>query len=99
MEQKKTSLFENGLIWFGAAVSLAEILTGMSFSSLGMGKGIAAVVIGHVIGCVMLFLAGVIGGKMRLSAMETVKASFGSKGGLFDAQRPSACGLDGHHDL
>lgn len=82
MEQKKTSLFENGLIWFGAAVSLAEILTGMSFSSLGMGKGIAAVVIGHVIGCVMLFLAGVIGGKMRLSAMETVKASFGNKGGL-----------------
>ncbi len=82
MEQKKTSLFENGLIWFGAAVSLAEILTGMSFSSLGMGKGIAAVVIGHVIGCIMLFLAGVIGGKMRLSAMETVKASFGSKGGL-----------------
>ena len=82
MEQKKTSLFENGLIWFGAAVSLAEILTGMSFSSLGMGKGITAVVIGHVIGCVMLFLAGVIGGKMRLSAMETVKASFGSKGGL-----------------
>ncbi len=82
MEQKKTSLFENGLIWFGAAVSLGEILTGMSFSSLGMGKGIAAVVIGHVIGCVMLFLAGVIGGKMRLSAMETVKASFGSKGGL-----------------
>ena len=82
MEQKKTSLFENGLIWFGAAGSLAEILTGMSFSSLGMGKGIAAVVIGHVIGCVMLFLAGVIGGKMRLSAMETVKASFGSKGGL-----------------
>ena len=82
MEQKKTSLFENGLIWFGAAVSLAEILTGMSFSSLGMGKGIAAVVIGHVIGCVMLFLAGVIGGKTRLSAMETVKASFGSKGGL-----------------
>ena len=83
MENKgRTSLFENGLIWFGAAVSLAEILTGMSFSSLGMGKGIAAVVIGHVIGCVMLFLAGVIGGKMRLSAMETVKASFGSKGGL-----------------
>lgn len=82
MKQKKTSLFENGLIWFGAAVSLAEILTGMSFSSLGLGKGLAAIFIGHVIGCVMLFLAGVIGGKMRLSAMETVKASFGNKGGL-----------------
>ena len=30
----------------------------------------------------MLFLAGVIGGKSRLSAMETVKSSFGSLGGL-----------------
>ena len=30
----------------------------------------------------MLFLAGVIGGKTRRSAMETVKMSFGNKGGL-----------------
>ena len=28
MEEKRTSVFENGLIWFGAAVSIAEILTG-----------------------------------------------------------------------
>ena len=28
MEEKHTSIFENGLIWFGAAVSIAEILTG-----------------------------------------------------------------------
>ena len=28
--EKKTSLFENGLIWFGAGVSIAEILTGTS---------------------------------------------------------------------
>ena len=25
---KKTSTFQNGLIWFGAGVSIAEILTG-----------------------------------------------------------------------
>ena len=31
----------------------------------------------------MLFLAGVIGGKTRRSAMETVKMSFGEKGGVF----------------
>ena len=60
--KKKTSLFENGLIWFGAGVSIAEILTGTYFSSLGFGKGLAAILIGHVIGCIMLFLAGVIGG-------------------------------------
>ncbi len=79
--QKKTSLFENGLIWFGAGVSIAEILTGTYFASLGMGKGLAAILIGHLIGCAMLFLAGVIGGKLRKSAMETVKDSFGLRGG------------------
>ena len=28
MNEKRTSVFSNGLIWFGAGVSLAEILTG-----------------------------------------------------------------------
>ena len=83
--EKRTSLLENGLIWFGAGVSIAEILTGTYFSSLGFQKGLAAILIGHVIGCVMLFLAGVIGGKSRLSAMETVKSRFGNKGGQFFA--------------
>ena len=85
MGNRRTSIFENGLIWFGAGVSIAEILTGTYFSSLGFQKGLAAILIGHVIGCVMLFLAGVIGGKSRLSAMETVKSSFGNKGGQFFA--------------
>ena len=83
--ERRTSLFDNGLIWFGAGVSLAEILTGTYFSTLGFGKGFAAIIAGHVIGCVLLFLAGVIGGKSRLSSMETVKSSFGSRGGLFFA--------------
>ena len=79
--KKKTSLFENGLSWCGAGVSIADILTRTYFSSLGFGKGLAAILIGHVIGCIMLFLAGVIGGKMGKSAMETVKDSFGIHGG------------------
>lgn len=83
--EKRTSLFENGLIWFGAAVSLAEILTGIAFASLGFKTGIAAILLGHLIGCVLLFLAGVIGAKCRKSAMETVKSSFGQRGGLFFA--------------
>ena len=51
---KKTSTFQNGLIWFGAGVSLAEILTGTSFAPLGMAKGLAAILIGHIIGCAMM---------------------------------------------
>ena len=83
MKEKRTSIFENGLIWFGAGVSLAEILTGTAFAPLGFQKGILAIIIGHSIGCTMLFLAGVIGGKTRRSAMETVKMSFGQNGGVF----------------
>lgn len=79
---KKTTVFQNSLIWFGAAVSLAEILTGTYFAPLGMAKGFAAIVLGHVIGCVMLFFAGCIGAGTERSAMETVKMSFGQRGGL-----------------
>ena len=83
--EKRTSLLDNALIWFGAGVSIAEILTGTYFSSLCFGRGLAAILVGHVIGCIMLFLAGVIGGTSRKSAMETTKSSFGSKGGLLFA--------------
>lgn len=82
MESRRTSLFENGLIWFGAGVSIAEILTGTYFAPLGFGKGLAAVFLGHLIGCSLLFLAGLMGARTGKSAMETVKMSFGQKGGL-----------------
>lgn len=82
MEEKRTSVFENGLIWFGAAVSIAEIVTGTAFAPLGFTKGLLAILIGHVIGCAMLFFAGLIGGRVRKSAMETAKMSFGRKGAL-----------------
>ena len=82
MEERRTSVFENGLIWFGAAVSIAEILTGTYFAPLGFTKGLLAILIGHIIGCAMLFFAGLMGGNVRKSAMETAKMSFGSKGAL-----------------
>lgn len=82
MEERRTSFFENGLIWFGAAVSIAEIMTGTYFAPLGFSKSLLAILIGHIIGCIMLFLSGLIGGTVRKSAMETAKMSFGSKGAL-----------------
>ena len=80
MNKKGTSVFENGLIWFGAAVSIAEIITGTYFAPLGFLKGTIAIILGHILGCVLMLLAGVIGGKTRKSSMETVKMSFGRKG-------------------
>ena len=82
MDVKRTSLFENGLIWFGAAVSIAEIITGTYFAPLGFKKGLTAILLGHLLGCGLLFFSGVIGGKTRKSSMETVKMSFGEKGSL-----------------
>lgn len=85
MKENRTSVFSNGLIWFGAGVSLAEILTGTYFAPLGFGKAMAAILLGHLIGGLMMFAAGMIGAKERKSAMETVKMSFGSKGSLLFA--------------
>lgn len=80
MENEKTSIFSNGMIWFGAAVSIAEILTGTLIAPLGFTKGLAAIILGHVIGCVLMYFAGLIGARTKKSAMDTVKISFGSKG-------------------
>ena len=85
MSEKRTSVFSNGLIWFGAGVSLAEILTGTYFAPLGFGRAMAAILLGHLIGGLMMFAAGMIGAKERKSAMETVKMSFGEKGSLLFA--------------
>ncbi len=88
IKEKGTSVSANSLIWFGAGVSIAEILTGTYLAPLGFGKGLAAIVLGHVIGCALLFMAGLIGGYTRRSSMETVKMSFGQKGSLL------FCGLN-----
>lgn len=85
MNEKRTSVFSNGLIWFGAGVSIAEILTGTYFAPLGFSKALAAILLGHLIGGLMMFAAGMIGAKERKSAMETVKMSFGEKGSLLFA--------------
>ncbi len=85
MSEQRTSVFSNGLIWFGAGVSIAEILTGTYFATLGFGKAMAAILLGHLIGGLMMFAAGMIGAKERKSAMETVKMSFGEKGSLLFA--------------
>ena len=54
MSEKRTSVFSNGLIWFGAGVSLAEILTGTYFAPLGFGRAMAAILLGHLIQCCSL---------------------------------------------
>ena len=82
MKNEKTSVIANGLIWFGAAVSIAEIFTGTLIAPLGFTKGLYAILLGHLIGCTLLYGAGLIGAKTEKSSMETVKISFGEKGSI-----------------
>jgi putative hydroxymethylpyrimidine transporter CytX len=83
MGNEKTSVFSNGMIWFGAAVSIAEILAGTLLAPLGFKKGLMAIISGHLIGGVLMYFTGLIGARTGKNAMETVKSSFGSKGGIF----------------
>ena len=64
MQTKKSSNLAIALIWFTAAISMAEILTGTWFAPLGWKQGLIAIVVGHFIGGSMFFCAGYIGAKV-----------------------------------
>ena len=77
---EKVSTFSQMLLWFGAAVSIAEILTGALLAPLGLERGMGAILTGHVIGAALLLPAGLIGAHSGLSAARSVRISFGRYG-------------------
>lgn len=83
--RKKRSLAGSGLIWLGAAISIAEIYTGALLAPLGMAAGCAAIVTGHAIGGALMYLAAMIGARSGSGAMESVSFSFGENGAKFFA--------------
>jgi len=68
------------VLWFGASISIAEVFTGTLLAPLGFREGFTAILVGHVIGGVIQFLAGLIGAKSGLSATQTFRISFGRYG-------------------
>ena len=67
-------------LWFGAAVSIAEILTGGLLAPLGFRNGLIAIIIGHIIGTSILVLGGVIGAETKLPSIMSTGISFGKYG-------------------
>ncbi|THB68175.1 MAG: putative hydroxymethylpyrimidine transporter CytX, partial [Desulfovibrio sp.] len=70
-------------LWFGAAVSVAEIFTGgwlATDAGLGLGPGLWAIVLGHVVGTSLLALGGIIGFNERLPSIMSTRISFGKQG-------------------
>lgn len=82
MMEEKTTLSGFGLfaLWFGAAVSMAEIFTGGLLAPLGFEQGLKAILLGHLIGGLILILGGYIGAQSKLPAIMSTRISFGHYG-------------------
>ncbi len=83
MEENKMSLLGGSLLWFGAAISIAEIITGALLAPLGFSKGIIAIILGHIVGCILFYFVGMIGAKSKQGAMESTAITFGRFGSVF----------------
>lgn len=84
--ENRTGLFTNAVIWFGVAISVSEIIAGIQIGSAAPINSIwAPLILGHVIGGILLYLVGLIGARLRLNAMETIKSTFGNPGSKFFA--------------
>lgn len=62
------STLNSGLIWAGAGISASAIVVGTWIAPLGWQQGLLAIVLGHLLGGILFFAAGLIGaktGKMR----------------------------------
>lgn len=79
-EEKRTGGFSFFALWFGAAVSLAEIMTGSLLAPLGVKKGVAAILLGHLIGTLILAVVGIIGFERRSPSLISSRLSLGRYG-------------------
>ena len=80
MEDIRTTNYAQGFLWFGVSISIAEILAGALIAPLGLCKGIAAILLGHLIGGIIFYLTGYIGAEAKLPAIESTRISFGRRG-------------------
>lgn len=84
--QNKTGLFTNAVIWFGVAISVSEIEAGIQIGSVPDPNSMwIALILGHLLGGILLFLVGYIGASVRLNAMEMTSSTFGKYGSKFFA--------------
>ena len=84
--ENRTGLFTNIIIWFGVAISVSEIQAGIQIASAAPLNSIwVPLILGHLIGGVLLYFVGLIGARLRVNAMESIKSTFGNFGSKFFA--------------
>jgi putative hydroxymethylpyrimidine transporter CytX len=84
--ENRTGLFTNAVIWFGVAISVSEIIAGVQIGSAAPLNSIwLPLISGHIVGGILLFLVGLIGARLRVNAMESIRSTFGGHGSKFFA--------------
>src|SRR5512137_615851 len=84
-EERNLGGWDFFLLWAGVAISLAEIWAGGLLVPLGLGLGLGAILLGHLIGNTPLALGGLIGSRWGIPTMVSVRLSFGMRGSYFAA--------------
>lgn len=79
-DEEKLGFWTYIFLWFGAAVSIAEILTGGLIAPLGFKVGLVAILLGHLIGTGIFVLGGIIGTREKVPAITSTSISFGRYG-------------------
>jgi len=79
-DKEKLGFWTFVFLWFGAAVSIAEILTGGLIAPLGFKIGVIVILLGHLIGTGIFVLGGIIGTREKVPAITSTNISFGVYG-------------------
>jgi len=69
-----------GLLWGNLGVSLLVLVAGTLLAGLGLKQGLAAILLGAVLGTALLGLAGLIGAERRLPGMVLLRDPLGHRG-------------------
>ena len=84
--ENRTGLLTNAVIWFGVAISVSEIEAGISIANTASSISMwTALILGHILGGLLLFLVGYMGAKVRMNAMQLTQSTFSKYGSKFFA--------------
>jgi nucleobase:cation symporter-1, NCS1 family len=69
-----------GLLWGNLGISLLVLFTGTFLAGLGLQRALVATLLGSVLGCALLGLAGLIGFERRVPGMVLLRGPLGGRG-------------------
>ncbi len=80
MESRSYRFLPLATLWFGAAITVAEMQTGGLMAPAGLSTGLVALVSGHLLGGLLLGLMGYLGYREGKPSLVCTRISFGHKG-------------------